>query len=181
VIQEEGNVHQGAAADQEEIRPGDLVYLTQEALRKAPRLMGPMKLYSIGWPEFQVVKVFEEDGIKHYAISGCCQNLLLNRKTGAWLCWGHDAKWFRKLRVEEPATEAPPPPPEKEQTPPRERRPGDRILSAEVPVLGEIGAIEFLEDETNPQFIVRFAKQRGVLSGRAAVELFKLAQAKGIL
>lgn len=179
--QDEGNVqHQEAPAQEEVIRPGDYVYLTPQAIRKAPRFMGPIKMYSIGWPnEFQVVDVFEEGGITWLVISGCCRNLVVNRKSGAWLCGAHEAKWFRKFTVPEPK---PAEPEKKEPDPsPRERKPGDRITSVEVPVLGEIGAIEYLDDEHNPKFVIRAAKQRFVLNGKAGVEIAKILQANGFL
>lgn len=184
-MSQEGNAHQEAPPQEDVIRPGDFVYLTPLALRKAPRFMGPLKLYSIGWPnEFQVVDVYEQGGVLFLAIGGCCRNLLLSRKTGTWLCGGHEAKWFRKMKVEgekpakpekEPASSVPPPPPL------RERKPGDRITSVEVPILGEIGALEFLEDDHNPQFIVRSGQQRVVVNGKVAVEIAKIVQANGFL
>lgn len=170
---DEGNVPTEPDSRQNEtIRPGDVVYLTPDAIKRAPRLMGPLKLYSIGWPNaFQVVHVFDDQGVPHLTIGGCCYNLVINRRTGARLCSGHEAKWFRKLAV---AAETP-------KEPPRARQKGDRTTSIEAPLVGEVGAIEFLDDEHNPAMVIRVLGQKIVLNGKAAVDISKLAQANGLL
>jgi hypothetical protein len=156
----------------EEICIGDVVSMTPEAFKHAPRLMGPLKLYSVGWPNcFQVVHVFEHEGVPTLTLGECCFNLILNRKTGAHLCSGHKAKWFRKVGG---GAEA-------EKEAPRERKKGDRLTSIDVPVVGEVGALEFHDDEHNPSIILRALKQRVVLNGPLAAEIAKLAQANGLL
>lgn len=170
---EEGNVQPDETPPQkEEIRPGDVVCLTPEAIKRAPRLMGPIKLYSIGWPNlFQVIHVFEADGLRHLTIGGCCYNLVINRRNNARLCTGHEAKWFRKVVAQEaPVKEAP-----------RARKSGDRLVSIEAPIVGEMGAIEYLADDQNPAIVFRLLGQKIVLNGKAATDIAKIAQANGLL
>lgn len=170
---DEGNVPFNEEARQgEAIRPGDVVYLTPEAIRRAPRFMGPIKLYSIGWPnEFTVVHVFDHEGVPSLTILGCCKHLIINRRTGARLCSGHEAKWFRKISIaSESSKEAP-----------RERKKGDRITSIEAPLIGEVGALEFHDDEQNPALTVRILGQKITLTGKAATDLKDLAKANGFL
>lgn len=156
----------------EEIKPGDYVRLTDAALKHGPRMMGPLKLYSVGWPNlFQVVHKFEENGVQYLSIGCCCKNLLLNRKNNARLCSGHDQKWFRKMSIG--TTE--------EQEPEREPRKGDRLTSIELPVLGEAAALEFLDNEQNPLLVMRVLGQKVVLNGQTAVDIAKFAQANGLL
>ena len=81
--------------------------------------------------------------------------LLANRKTGAILCNGHDAKWFRRIPVQGEEPEAPEAKP-KAKPPIRERRAGDRLTSLEVPFAGELAAIEYLHDTENPSIALRF-------------------------
>lgn len=177
--QNEGNA-QTTAAGKGEIRTGDIVGLTEEALKSAPRLMGPIKLYSVGWPNaFQVVHTFvnEENHRPHLTIAGCCYNLVMNRKSGARLCSGHDAKWFKKLFTpgEEPEVAEGEP-----KAKPRERRPGDRLTSLETP-WGEAAAIEYLHDEHNPMLLLRAFGYRTVLNGQFVEQIVQLAKDKGVI
>lgn len=170
---EEGNVPVDAPIrKQEDIQPGDRVCLTPQAIRRAPRFMGPIKLYSIGWPnEFTVVHVFEHEGKTNLSILGCCNHLVINRKTGASLCSGHEAKWFQKIGG---APEAP-------KEAPRERKKGDRVTSIEVPILGEVGALEFLDDEQKPALSLRIFGQKLTLNGKAALDARDLAKDNGLM
>jgi hypothetical protein len=156
----------------DDIRAGDVVCLTPEAIRRAPRFMGPIKLYSIGWPnQFMVVHVFEHEGKKTLSIMGCCNHLIINRRTGAFLCTGHDAKWFRKIAVT----------PEVPKEAPRERRKGDRLTSIEAPLIGEVGALEFQDDEQNPALILRAFGQKITLTGKVALDARDLAKDNGLM
>lgn len=170
---DEGNVPvEPPARKQEDIRPGDLVCLTPQAIRRAPRFMGPIKLCSIGWPnEFRVVHVFEHQGKTMLSILGCCNHLIINRKTGAHLCSGHEVKWFQKIDIA----------PEVPKAAPRERKKGDRVTSIEVPLLGEVGALEFLDDEQNPALSLRIFGQKVTLNGKAALDARDLAKDNGLM
>lgn len=181
--QDQGNARQKTAAGKDEIRMGDIVCLTPEAIKSAPRLMGPVKLYSIGWPNaFQVVHTFlTEENRPYVTISGCCYNLVVNRKTGMRLCSGHDVKWFKKLYTpgeeDETATEQ-----EEQadaQAPKRDRHPGDRLTSLEVPLAGEVAAVEYLHDDANPLLVLRFLKQKIAINGKVAEAIAKAGKEHG--
>lgn len=171
-----------AASAKKPVRVGDVVALTDEAIKSAPRLMGPLKLYAAGWPNaFQVFHTFIEEQSQrlHYTLVGCCGVLLANRKTGAILCNGHDAKWFRRIPMQGDEPDQPAAAP-KAKPPIRERRAGDRLTSLEVPFAGELAAIEYLHDPENPSIALRFLGHQSVLSGPIAEAISKMGKENGL-
>jgi hypothetical protein len=170
----QGNVRQEEKKPErppEEFKSGDIVALTDRAIKKGPRLMSPKRLYSVGWPnEFQVVHVFEtpEDGVCLF-LNPCCQNLV--KRNGAWACQGHPVV-FEGTQMFQKTT------PEVAKRP---RRQGDRTTSIVAPVVGELGAIEYLEDENDPGLVLRILGQQTVLKGSVAKSVAKFAQDNGLL
>jgi len=169
-----GNVQDGVKKERslEDFKPGDIVGLTEKGIKAGPRLLSARRLYSVGWPnEFQVIHVFEteEDGVC-LVLNPCCQNLV-NHGTGAWLCRGHPVKWkgvtmFEKVKPE--VTRRP-------------RKQGDRATSIVAPILGELGALEYLEDAEDPGLVLRILGQQTVLKGSVAKALAQFAKDNGIL
>lgn len=156
----------------EEFKPGDIVALTEKAMKNGPRLMSPKRLFSVGWPnEFQVVHVFEteEDGVCLF-LNPCCQNLL-NYGTGAWACQGHPVRWEGKTMFQKTTPEVSK----------RPRKKGDRTTSIVAPVLGELGAIEYLEDEEDPGLVLRILGQQTVMKGSVAKAVAQFAKDNGLL
>jgi hypothetical protein len=126
----------------------------------------------VGWPnEFQVIHVFEtpEDGVC-LVLSPCCQNLI-NHGTGAWSCTGHPVKLDGKTMFEKV----------KPEVVKRPRKKGDRATSIVAPLLGELGAIEYLEDEEDPGLVLRILGQQTVMKGSVAKAVAKFAQDNGLL
>ena len=171
----QGNVKRDTPKEEktlEVFKPGDLVALTEKAMKSGPRLMSPKRLFSVGWPnEFQVVHVFEtdEDGVCLF-LNPCCQNLI-NHGTGAWACQGHPVKWEGKIMFEKT----------KPEVSKRPRKAGDRSTSITVPFLGEIGAVEYLADDEDPGLVLRVGGQQTVLKGIVAKTVAQFAKENGIL
>lgn len=155
----------------EVFKAGDIVSLTERAIKAAPRLMSPKRLFSVGWPnEFQVVHVFEtpEDGTCLF-LNPCCQNLV--KRNGAWACQGHPVI-FEGITIFQKTT------PEVAKRP---RRKGDRTTSIMVPFLGELGAIEYLEDEEDPGLVLRILGQQTAMKGSVAKAVAQFAKENGLL
>lgn len=155
----------------EEFRPGDIVGLTAEAIKNGPRLMSPKRLCSVGWPnEFQVVHVFEteEDGVCLF-LNPCCQNLI--KRNGGWACTGHPVKLDGKMMFAKV----------KPEVVKRPRKKGDRATSIVAPLLGELGAIEYLEDEEDPGLVLRILGQQTVMKGSVAKAVAQFAKDNGLL
>lgn len=171
-----GNVKGEKAPKKEEVaenfKAGDIVALTEKAMKNGPRLMSPRRLFGVGWPnEFQVVHVFEteEDGVCLF-LSPCCQNLI-NHGTGAWACQGHPVKLDGKVMFEKVQPEVSK----------RPRKKGDRSTSIALPLIGELGAIEYLEDEEDPGLVLRILGQQTVMKGSVAKAVAQFAKDNNLL
>lgn len=164
-----GNVQREEPArkkPKEIFKPGDIVRLTPDAMKNGPSLMAPKRLYSVGWPnEFQVIDVFEMEDGPYITLNACCRNLI-RHATGAWVCTGHPAKWFEKTKPEAAA---------------RPRKKGDRSTSITVPFMGELGAIDYLEDEEDPGLVLRILGQQTVMKGSVAKAVAQFAKDNGLL
>lgn len=145
-----GNVtgEEGPAVDRiEEFHEGDLVRLTQRALKDRKKAAcSPRRLHAIGWPNlFGVERVveFEREGLC-LSLAPCCFNMI-DHKSGEPLCKAHDAWMFEKVDLKREL-----------EANIRPRQKGDRTAAIVTP-LGEFVAAEYHDDPENPHFQVRIA------------------------
>lgn len=177
---EEGSIRTKQASRKtatEVFKEGDHVALTNSALKSGPRMMGPLKFYSIGWPNcFDVTAVKDDSrGGQILWIDQCCKKLLMNRKHNAILCHGHDAKWFRMaLPSEIPDHESKP-----EES--RPRNPGDRAASISLPFLGEVSSLKYFHDEVEPRIVLNVAGKELEFKGKLARDIHEIAKDNGVL
>lgn len=130
-----GNVQSDEPAEQVQFTEGDVVALTQQALRTS-RLstMSPRMLHGIGWPNFFVVlHTFETEGDGPCVTLFPCCLTLVDRRTNKHRCTGHPATFFEKV----------------DQT--RVPRKGDRQSAVHVPFFGKIVDVAYEDDPDNPQ------------------------------
>lgn len=112
-------------------KPGDVVALTQSALRM-PKLqaMSCRVIYSIGMPNEFIVKGVserEEHGLC-LSLYPCC-DIRVDRKRNFFYCEGHPAIYFEKVNYR------------------RLPKSGDKVASIVLPLLGEIYRAEYRDDE----------------------------------
>ncbi len=166
----------------EDIKPGDVVGLTEKALKdKEFRLLKPRQLHKIGHPNRFVVKeVFEDDqeGIC-LALFPCCGRY--KKKSGEPYCGGHPHGLFEKL--EAPQGISPEAPPEGQPEPQQQHQPGAvprgqrRMVS--IPGVGRAG-LEYQEDRDGSRLKGEFFGLEGEVSGLTAEVIRALIKEAGI-
>lgn len=135
-----GNVEEGAeeVSTPQDFSPGDLVALTQAALRiDRVKDMTPRLIHAIGQDnEFLVLDVFDtEEHGTCLTLSPCCYKYK-DRKTGKRRCTGHPSQYFEKKGRLDPTTKA-----------------GVKSSHLIMPILGELFRFNYdEEDPENPKF-----------------------------
>lgn len=146
--------------------PGDVVALTQAALRM-PKLktMVPYQLWKIGHPNaFLVVHTFDdEERGQCVGLYPCCTRFT-NHDTEKPRCTGHPTEFFQKV--------------DRKRVPKK----GDRTTSVYLPFIdGEVGGIQYCEDEDNPSIKVNVGGIKAGVDGVVAKGIKDLFSSIGLL
>ena len=162
---------------EETFETGDIVRLTNRIVRLAEhKKIGPRRLMAQGWPNhFYVDEVGKtKGGIPVISLWGACCRCL-EEKNGEWVCIGHPASYFEKIRpvVQGEGCDS-------GKSGKRSRKDGDRSASVVTP-LGEIASYEYRDDDADAGLVLKIFGKEFSASGLFIKKLFDLGKQKGIL